>query len=138
MMSKLPRWAAVRWGRLVYNWKEEKESFPPFSEFVKFVLKEADIACDPVNLRKIGKDDDSKRPRNQGYGASRGKFPTQYGGRPRNTLLTKSKEDDPNDHKTTKDEGPAVNSCILCKGAHKLNSCQEFCKKDVKERIHQV
>ena len=72
MMSKLPRWAAVRWGRLVYNWKEEKESFPPFSEFVKFVVKEADIACDPVNLRKIGKDDDSKRPRNQGYGASRG------------------------------------------------------------------
>ena len=114
MMSKLPRWAAVRWGRLVYNWKEEKESFPPFSEFVKFVVKEADIACDPVNLRKIGKDDDSKRPRNQGYGASRGKFPTQYGGRPRNTLLTKSKEDDTNDHKTTKDEGPAVNSCILC------------------------
>jgi hypothetical protein len=37
MNSKLPRWAAVRWGRLVCNWKEEKESFPPFSEFVKFM-----------------------------------------------------------------------------------------------------
>ena len=97
-------------------------------------MKEADIACNAVNLRTIGKDDDSKRPKNQGYGASRGKFPTQYGGRPRNTLLTKSREDVPNDHDTTKEETPAVSSCILCKGAHDLNSCQEFCKKDVKER----
>ncbi|CAB4023383.1 Hypothetical predicted protein [Paramuricea clavata] len=94
MISKLPSLAAVRWGRL-----------------------KADIASDPVNVRKISKDDDSKVTKKS-----------------RNTLLTKSKDDDPNDHETTKDEGPAVNSCILCKGAHKLNSCQEFCKKDVKER----
>ena len=98
MTSKLPRWAAVRWGGLVCNWKEEKESFPPFSEFVKFLVKDSDIACDPVNLRRIGKDEDFKRPKYQSYGASRCKFPMQYGGRPRNTLFTKSKEDDPSNH----------------------------------------
>lgn len=58
----------------------------------------------------------------------------QYGGRPRNILFTKSKEDDPSNHETTKDETQAVKSCVLCKGAHELNSCQEFCKKDIKER----
>ena len=39
-------------------------------------------------------------------------------------------EDDPSNHETTKDETQAVKSCVLCKGAHELNLCLEFCKKD--------
>ena len=120
MMSKLPRWAATRWGRSVYSWKEEKGDFPPFSEFVKFVVKESDIACDPVN---------------QGYGKLGGKFPVQYNGKSRNTLVTKSEENNPNNNEKTKVENPTANSCTLCKGDHELDSCQEFYKK---ERIHQV
>ncbi|KAL9971681.1 hypothetical protein ACROYT_G017879 [Oculina patagonica] len=48
LASKLPRWASNRWRRAAFNWKEEKGTFPPFSEFVKFVVREADIACDPT------------------------------------------------------------------------------------------
>lgn len=38
-------------------------------------------------------------------------------------------EDDPNNGKT-----PAVNFCTICEDACVLNSCEEFCKKSVKER----
>ena len=135
MVSKLPRWAAVRWGRLVHNWKEEKDSFPPFSEFVKFVVKEADIACDPVNLRKINKEEDSKRPKNQGDGASGRKFPIRHERNPRNIMATnKSEETDPNDTNQARNEGPVANSCIFCKGHHELDSCEGFCNKDIGER----
>ena len=134
MVSKLPRWAAVRWGRLVHNWKEENDSFPPFSEFVKFVVKEADIACDPVNLRKTNKEEDSKRPKNQGDGASGRKFPIRHERNPRNIMATKSEETDPNDTNQARNEGPVANSCIFCKGHHELDSCEGFCKTLAKER----
>ena len=39
LVAKLPKWASNHWGRLAFNWKEENEVFPPFSEFVKFVVK---------------------------------------------------------------------------------------------------
>ncbi len=128
MVSKLPRWAAVRWGRLVYNWREEKDSFPPFSELVKFIVKEADIACDPVNLRKINKEEDNKQPKNLGGGGGTpgGKFPVRHDRNPRNTLATKSEEDDPNDANRPKNESPTASSCLFCKGSHELDSCEGF------------
>ena len=103
-------------------------------------MKDSDIACDPVNLRRIGKDEDFKRPKYQIYGASRCKFPMQYGGRPRNTLFTKSKEDDPSNHETTKDETQAVKFCVLCKGAHELKFMSRILQERYKgkKRIHQV
>jgi hypothetical protein len=138
MVSKLPRWAAVRWGRLVYNWKEENDSFPPFSEFVKFVVKEADIACDPVNLRKVNKEEDSKRPRSQAIGStSGGKFPIRHERNTRNVMAARSEEiqeNDPNDAYRAKNENSTASPCILCKGPHELDSCEEFHKKDIHER----
>jgi hypothetical protein len=116
----------------VYSWKEEKGDF--CKKFVKFVVKESDIACDPVNLRRVGKDEDSKRSRYQGYGKQGGKFPVQYNGKSRNTLVTKSEENNPNNNEKTKVENPTANSCTLCKGDHELDSCQEFYKRDIKER----
>ena len=134
IVSKLSRWAAVRWGRLVHNWKEERNSFPPFSEFVKFVVKEADIACDPANLRKINKEEDSKRPKNQGCGASGSEFPIRHERNPRNIMATKSEETDPKDTNQARNESPVANSCIFCEGHHELDSCEGFCKKDIRER----
>ncbi|CAB4034962.1 Hypothetical predicted protein, partial [Paramuricea clavata] len=51
MISKLPKWLSNRWARVVYKSREEKNKFPPFSEFVRFLVTETNIACDPVNLR---------------------------------------------------------------------------------------
>ena len=39
MVAKLPKWLIDRWGRMVYQWKEEKANFPPFSKFVKFLVR---------------------------------------------------------------------------------------------------
>ncbi len=102
---------------MAYNWREENDSFPPFSEFVKFIVKEADIACDPVNLRKINKEEENKRPKNVGGGGGTpgGKFPVRHDGNPRNTMATKSEEDDPNDANRPKNENPTASSCIFCK-----------------------
>ena len=58
---KLPRWASNRWSRFAFHWKEENETFPPFSEFVKFVVKEVDTACDPVLSSPLPNKEDNGR-----------------------------------------------------------------------------
>ena len=67
---KLPKWAINRWSRVVH---ESKTIFPPFSEFVKFLSREADIACDPVISFRSLIEDDSKNP-NDDDGRSKTKF----------------------------------------------------------------
>ena len=60
MASKLPKWAPSRWGRIVYKWKNEKKQFTPFSEFVNYLVTEADIACDPINSRQRKNEEEFK------------------------------------------------------------------------------
>ena len=36
LVSKLPKWAIVRWSLVVHQFKTEQGTIPPFSEFVKF------------------------------------------------------------------------------------------------------
>lgn len=48
MLSRLPHWLVVRWGRIVVQKKEESYQYPPFKDFMEFISKEAKIACDPV------------------------------------------------------------------------------------------
>lgn len=59
LISKLPKWAVDRRGRIVYQFKTEKGAFPPFSEFVKFLSREADIACDPVVSQQLLREQDN-------------------------------------------------------------------------------
>ena len=47
---------------IVYQFKTEKGTFPPFSKFVKFLSREADIACNPVISSHSMKEDDNKKP----------------------------------------------------------------------------
>ena len=44
ILMKLPDWLVNRWAVMI--WKTEYSTFPPFTEFSKFVSLEADIACD--------------------------------------------------------------------------------------------
>ncbi|CAB4032134.1 Hypothetical predicted protein [Paramuricea clavata] len=114
LASKLPRWTLVRWERRVYDWKEKNHNFPPFSEFVKYLVTESNIACDPVISRF--KEDDSKKAK----------------GRPRNILATRSEE---GDQSKERPNGEAKQTtCILCNRPHELNSCQSFCAKDIIDR----
>ena len=49
MLSKLPEWLINC--HIVVLWKEQQSEFLPFKDFVEFVGKEANIACDPYELR---------------------------------------------------------------------------------------
>lgn len=58
MLAKIPDWLTARW-----NWK-----FPSFSQFVKFLTREAKIACNPVTSLqslKQSETEKSKQPKQQ-------------------------------------------------------------------------
>ncbi|CAB4012546.1 Hypothetical predicted protein [Paramuricea clavata] len=131
LASKLPRWTLVRWGRRVYDWKEKNHNFPPFSEFVKYLVTESNIACDPVISRF--KEDDSKKAKSRPYEIpNRRNRPNRDEYRSRNTLATRSEE---GDQSKERPNGEAKQTtCILCNGPHELNSCQSFCAKDIIDR----
>ena len=74
LVSKLPRWASNRWSRLAFHWKEENKGFPPFSEFVKFVVKEADIVCDPVLSSTLFSEEDSSKISSKESKIARGQY----------------------------------------------------------------
>ena len=120
LVSKLPKWAIDRWSRVVHQCKTEKGTFPPFSEFVKFLSREADIACDPVISFQSLKEDDSKRP-NDDDGHSKTKF-----GYRRRTFGSS--------FFTNKGNKTAGRTCRLCKGRHDLDKCEEFKKRDIPSR----
>ena len=130
LVSKLPKWASNRWSRLAFNWKEQNEVFPPFSEFVKFVVKEADIVCDPVLSSPPPKEEDSGRTISDRNNDKKPRFPR----RPRdaNAFTTSSNEER---YGTAESKPPlAVKSCFYCKKPHDLDACPEFVKKTVSER----
>lgn len=124
LASKLPRWASNRWSRAAFNWKEEKGTFPPFSEFVKFVVREADIACDPTLS--------SPPPSNNNlFEGKRSERRRQFqGGPPRvNTFMTSSAWKIP-ERKETSDS----KKCALCNKARNIDTCYEFMKKPISDR----
>ena len=127
MASKLPRWVSNRWARIVYKSKEERKTFPPFSEFVKFLISESNIACDPVNLQMRRNNEESKRAKEpkKHYSLFKPRSGTEHNKR---NFATKSEE------QVEKDEKSVNIQCHFCKKNHDLNLCKQFCKMDIKER----
>ena len=116
---KLPRWASNRWSRFAFHWKEENETFPPFSEFVKFVVKEADTACDPVLSSPLPKKEDNGRIRNE-----RNKPKRQWLPQRKSHDVSTFKTTTTDENKGTDDEKQTpkviVKSFIFCKTDHDL------------------
>ena len=135
--SKLPKWAVDRWSRIVYQWKTNKGTFPSFSEFVKFLSKEADIACDPVVSAQSFREEVSKKSNEEVW---RGR--TRFDGRRRpyspsslhkanvNKVQRQGVRSQENKH--------SVKTCLLCKGNHGLDKCEEFLRKEVRARKEYV
>ena len=48
MCSKLPDWFVGRWAREIHRFREISGRFPPFANFVAFLKRESEIACEPV------------------------------------------------------------------------------------------
>ena len=125
LVSKLPKWASNRWSRFAFNWKEENKVFPPFSEFVKFVVKEGDIICHPVLSSPPPNEEDSGRTMSERNKDKKPRFPR----RPHNAnAFTTSSNEEKNG--TAESRPPlAVKSCFYCKKPHDLDTCPEFVKK---------
>ena len=119
MLSKLPDWLVSRWGRKVSDWKEADRGFPPFSEFRNFIVKEANIACDPVtslqSLRELTKPETNplrpKRIENA------------------NSLLTEVNEDS-----TKGSRALEVSKCAFCDKIHNIDVCRLFQTKPMEEQ----
>ncbi len=126
MISKLPKWLSTRWARVVYKSREEEKKFPTFSKFVKFLVTESNIACDPVNIKVGRNNEETKKPF----------LPRQRAeiGTGRRNFATNSEEGNSNNGSPPKNEITASNSCQLCKGTHDLNSCKQFHEMDIQKR----
>ena len=116
LLTKIPEWLITRWGRKVANWKEDYKIFPPFTEFVKFIVKEANIACDPVTSLQSLKSTDRSNKGDQKRSAGVSSFYT-------GTTQPMS------------DRGPQRQPCLLCDRVnHHLDECRIFLAKTLKER----
>ena len=129
LTSKLQRWASNRWSRLAFHWREENGTFPPFSELVKFVVKEADIACDPVlsAVSSLPLNEANDKIPFQGNKAIR---PPQRRPRGVATLSTNSSKDPRSTDVIKRKPTAVIKSCYACKKEHDLDACLELIKKD--------
>ncbi|XP_050404672.1 uncharacterized protein LOC126820632 [Patella vulgata] len=118
LLSKIPEWLVSRWARMVYDWQEEKNRFPPFSLFVRFIAKEADIACDPVTTLPTFRKDTYNR-----YNPSKSSKSI--------SLATEVKE---NHLESTQSKLWKKQECFLCKGPHNIDVCKSFLDKSLPER----
>lgn len=120
LLPKLPAWLVTRWNRTVVQWKEEKSLFPPFEEFVKFVVKEARIACDPVtSLQSLKSVSDEPKPTRR--------VAKQHSGR---SFFMKADEN----KSGNKSSESAKTVCVLCKKLHDVDTCELFLKKSLEDR----
>ncbi|KAL7872267.1 hypothetical protein SRHO_G00072500 [Serrasalmus rhombeus] len=112
ILLKLPDWLVSRWNHKVMEARQVNAGYPPFKEFVDFLSKEADLACDPVSsvqALKNMENEKPKHPRNQTIQAK--------------TLSTNTKQSN-------------IPLCIFCKGmGHVLAKCRRFSERTVQDRI---
>ena len=104
MCSKLPDWLVSRWSREIHKFKASGGTFPPFSTFVSFLTKEADIACDPVSTVQLSK---VTAP------IKENKVDKEIG---RRTLKTMN----------VTPQQPSTECCFCGKLNHELNKCYKF------------
>lgn len=130
LLMKLPDWLSARWNRFAVKWKEERNAFPPFKEFVIFVGREAKIACDPITSVQSLKSEDSssKRETNDRNFRKVGTF-----------LSGAERKPDAQ----AKGETPIMKTvrppeCSYCHGAHDIDTCRRFLARSMEDRKEYV
>ena len=110
MLSKLPDWLVSRWAREVHKIRQSTQQYPLFANFVSFLSREADIACEPVTMLHTEKKD---------HNTSGGKKTSQ--GTSHLTLNTVNANQN--------------SACHFCqKTNHPLEKCFKFKSKPMQER----
>lgn len=112
ILLKLPDWLVSRWNRKAMEAKQANAGYPPFSELVDFLSKEADLACDPISSIQALKRVESEKP----------KYPRSQ------TVQAKTLSTN-----TTQRNIP---SCIFCKRTgHILAKCRKFMERTIEDRV---
>ena len=121
LLCKLPDWLVTRWSRIVAEWTQKMRSFPPFKEFMNFVVKEADIACNPITSLQALRGNRSNEPANNAKYGQRKEINAR-------SLATEVKE-----APQASDNSGQVR-CVNCNMPHELNDCKSFLAKPVEQR----
>ena len=105
----------------------------PFQSLFKFVVKEADIACDPVLSSPLPNEEDNGRIRNERNKPKRQWLPQR---KSHDASTFKTTTTDENKGTDDKKQTPKVivKSCIFCKTDHDPDACPEFMKRTISER----
>lgn len=112
ILTKLSDWLAERWNKMAVEEEEKSNQFPSFSQFVKFLTREAKIACNPVTSLQSLKQSEPEKTKIQKY--------PNFGSK---SLTTTSKE-------------KTATACPFCKKiGHTLRKCRKFVEKAVSDRV---
>ncbi|XP_062610192.1 uncharacterized protein LOC134271972 [Saccostrea cucullata] len=133
LLSKLPDWLVTRWGRIATQYREERMEFPPFKNFMEFIVKEAKIATDPItSIESVKKSEltqsEPSKPRPDVRVRQRGA--ADYGKR---SFLTDVDENQPANVNVANRSDRGRN-CVLCEGNHELDDCKQFLAKSLEGR----
>jgi len=130
MLGKLPEWLLNRWNRFVVQWREERNAFPPFKEFMLFVSKEAKIACDPVtSLQALKPDYASAGKKGDGLKNDERAF-KRIG-----SFMSNVKDESEVQTSDDKAQKQAKGECLFCQRKnHDIDSCRSFLAKSLAER----
>ncbi|XP_054868580.1 uncharacterized protein LOC129349422 [Amphiprion ocellaris] len=115
--AKLPDWLSARWNRKVTEFQDEQKMFPDFSHFVKFLNKEARIACNPITSLHAIKptEPDNKH---------------SFKDKPRRNNMLNAKT-----LSTSSNEKTNI-TCLFCKKlGHTIHKCRKLLEKSVEERV---
>jgi hypothetical protein len=113
LLQKCPDWIVNKWARIVADYKGHLGSFPSFHDFVDFMEKEANIACDPITSMQPHKEAGNSRMKRR-VGAT--------------VLATESKQEGLS-HSSSKKP-----FCSFCKEEHFIDNCSKFLQKPLAER----
>ena len=112
ILLKLPDWLVSSWNRKAMEARQAYFEYPPFKEFVRFLSKEADLACDPISSVQALKGVESDKPR----------YPRSH------TVQAKTLSTN-----TTRNN---ILSCIFCKRVgHVVAKCRKFTENTVEDRV---
>ena len=98
LTKKLPVWIARQWARKVSAYRESTGEYPPFSDFVDFLVQEDTVANDPLS-RELQKVENAKE-RVRG-----GSFAAEV---------------------SMKQDGRNFGRCLFCNERHSLDMCKKF------------
>ena len=125
--AKLPSYSGVKWCRHAHDIRAKTKNAITFSDLVKFVKEEAELATDPIFSPNNLKRERNKESNREGSGMP---FKGRIKRPPSATTLVTSNGGDANQ----KLPRPPTR-CLMCRGSHGLEECVEYTNRSVQERV---